>query len=77
MNTYWVSNNESPEAFWEHEWATHGTCYSTLQTECFANYKEGDEVLSVHLKSGKSCLLLSEAVIFFARAVSLFQVGEL
>jgi len=56
MNTYWVSNNESPEAFWEHEWATHGTCYSTLQPGCFANYKEGDE-----------------AVIFFARAVSLFQ----
>ena len=77
MNTYWVSNDESPEAFWEHEWATHGTCYSTLQPECFANYKEGDEVSLRTSQTWKSCLLLFKAVIFFARAVSLFQVGEL
>jgi len=36
MTTYMVSNSESPEKFWEHEWNTHGTCYSTLGPSCIS-----------------------------------------
>jgi ribonuclease T2 len=45
MQTYWVSNSESGEAFWEHEWETHGTCMSTLATDCYPDYQTGDEVV--------------------------------
>ncbi|KDQ51034.1 hypothetical protein JAAARDRAFT_140976 [Jaapia argillacea MUCL 33604] len=45
MNTYWIPNNNNPEAFWAHEWATHGTCVSTLEPNCIANYQEGAEVV--------------------------------
>lgn len=45
MNTYWVSNSESAEKFWDHEWATHGTCVSTLHTSCYSDYKTGDEAV--------------------------------
>nr|GAT55724.1 ribonuclease T2 [Mycena chlorophos] len=36
MNTYWknLPSDGSDEELWEHEWATHGTCYSTLQVDC-------------------------------------------
>ncbi|KAK5637366.1 hypothetical protein RRF57_013078 [Xylaria bambusicola] len=43
MQDYWQSNSESPEQFWEHEWSTHGTCVSTLDPDCYPNYKEGQE----------------------------------
>ncbi|KAF8330748.1 ribonuclease T2 [Cantharellus anzutake] len=56
MDTYWVPNSGTPESFWEHEWSTHGTCYSTLQPSCITGYTTGEE-----------------AVIFFERAVALFQ----
>ncbi|KAF8337430.1 ribonuclease T2-like protein [Cantharellus anzutake] len=56
MNTYWVPNSGTPESFWEHEWSTHGTCYSTLRPQCITGYTTGEE-----------------AVIFFERAVGLFQ----
>lgn len=45
MDTYWQSNDESGEAFWEHEWATHGTCYSTLEPSCYTDYSTGDEAV--------------------------------
>ncbi|EJC98332.1 ribonuclease T2 [Fomitiporia mediterranea MF3/22] len=45
MNTYWVSNDESPEDFWSHEWATHGTCVSTLEPSCFDDYTTAQEVV--------------------------------
>ncbi|KAF9507049.1 hypothetical protein BS47DRAFT_1304524 [Hydnum rufescens UP504] len=45
LTTYMVSNSESPEAFWEHEWDTHGTCYSTLKPSCFSPYTTGQEVV--------------------------------
>jgi len=45
MQTYWLSNSESDEAFWDHEWKTHGTCISTLDTSCYTNYKTGDEAV--------------------------------
>lgn len=43
MKTYWLSNSESSEAFWEHEWSTHGTCVSTLEPSCYSSYTTGEE----------------------------------
>ena len=43
MEDYWQSNSESPEEFWEHEWATHGTCVSTLDPDCYSSYSKGQE----------------------------------
>ncbi|KAM6498661.1 ribonuclease T2 [Amanita muscaria] len=34
MQTYWKNINGNDEQLWEHEWATHGTCMSTLHTSC-------------------------------------------
>ena len=45
MQTYWLSDDESDEAFWDHEWETHGTCFSTLDTDCYPEYQTGDEVV--------------------------------
>lgn len=44
METYWVSNDESPEDFWAHEWRQHGTCVSTLEPSCFSDYETAAEV---------------------------------
>jgi ribonuclease T2 len=43
MNTYWLSDDESNEAFWEHEWSTHGTCVNTLDPSCYTDYSTGEE----------------------------------
>ncbi|KAI1172050.1 putative ribonuclease T2 [Nemania sp. FL0916] len=45
MRKFWQSNDGSPEAFWEHEWATHGTCVSTIDPKCYpgSSYKKGQE----------------------------------
>ncbi|CAN8105870.1 unnamed protein product [Discula destructiva] len=43
MEEYWLSNSESSEAFWEHEWSTHGTCISTLEPSCYTSYTTGEE----------------------------------
>ncbi|KAH8812051.1 ribonuclease T2-like protein [Xylogone sp. PMI_703] len=46
MNTFWKNdpNDGSDEEFWEHEWATHGTCISTLNTKCYTDYTPQEEV---------------------------------
>jgi ribonuclease T2 len=44
MNTYWVSDDSSNEVFWEHEWAKHGTCISTLEPSCYTDYTPQEEV---------------------------------
>ncbi|KAH9947116.1 ribonuclease T2-like protein [Amylocystis lapponica] len=57
MQTYWVSNDESSEKFWEHEWSTHGTCYSTFNPSCLpADSPQG-----------------ADAVAFFQTTVNLFK----
>ncbi|KAH9964277.1 ribonuclease T2 [Russula dissimulans] len=57
MEEYWVDINGQNERFWEHEWATHGTCYSTLQPFCLpSNSPQG-----------------AEAVAYFQQVVALFQ----
>jgi len=57
MGTYMVSNDESPEKFWEHEWNNHGTCYSTLAPACYWSASPTGQ----------------DAVDFFSRVVNLFQ----
>ncbi|KAI0275119.1 ribonuclease T2-like protein [Gloeopeniophorella convolvens] len=57
MQEFWVDINGQNEQFWEHEWSTHGTCYSTLETSC--------------LPSGSP--KGAEAVAFFQRVVALFK----
>lgn len=58
MKDYWVDINGQNEQFWEHEWATHGTCYSTLEPSCG------------NLDAYKG----AEAVAFFKTVVALFKV---
>ncbi|KAI0348284.1 ribonuclease T2 [Trametopsis cervina] len=57
MNDFWVDINGQNEQFWEHEWSTHGTCYSTLEKTC--------------LPSGSP--KGAEAVAFFQVVVNLFK----
>ncbi|KAG8168967.1 hypothetical protein KVR01_001716 [Diaporthe batatas] len=45
MNQYWLSDSESPEAFWEHEWSKHGTCISTIEPSCYSGYQTGEEAV--------------------------------
>ncbi|KAI1426523.1 ribonuclease t2 [Xylaria sp. FL1777] len=44
MQTYWKDYTGNDETFWEHEFGKHGTCMSTLNPECYANYQPTDEV---------------------------------
>ncbi|PPR03255.1 hypothetical protein CVT26_008083 [Gymnopilus dilepis] len=59
MNQFWVNDPEdgTNEEFWEHEWATHGTCYSTLRPSCLPD----DSIEG------------AEAITFFQTVVGLFQ----
>ncbi|THH26971.1 hypothetical protein EUX98_g7221 [Antrodiella citrinella] len=59
MQEFWVDINGQNEQFWEHEWETHGTCYSTLETSC--------------LPSGSP--KGAEAVAFFNLVVKLFKAS--
>ena len=45
MNTYWISDSGTNEAFWEHEWGKHGTCISTLEPDCYTDYTPQEEVV--------------------------------
>ncbi|MCJ1326132.1 ribonuclease T2-like [Thelotrema lepadinum] len=48
MNTYWKNQGNTDEELWEHEWETHGTCISTFKTDCYTNYKTGQELVQFY-----------------------------
>ncbi|GMM35538.1 hypothetical protein DASC09_028630 [Saccharomycopsis crataegensis] len=37
MSQYWLNNNGDNEELWTHEFNKHGTCMSTLGTQCYAS----------------------------------------
>ncbi|KZO93974.1 ribonuclease T2 [Calocera viscosa TUFC12733] len=47
MQTYWKNdpNDGSDEELWEHEWATHGTFYSTLAPDCITSSVYGQDAV--------------------------------
>ncbi|KAJ8084526.1 hypothetical protein PM082_003298 [Marasmius tenuissimus] len=57
IQEFWKNNNGDDEGLWEHEWAKHGTCMSTLRTSC--------------LPSGSP--RGAEAVAYFQTVVKLFK----
>jgi ribonuclease T2 len=44
MQKYWKDYKGDDESFWEHEWSKHGTCISTLDPSCYADYQPTEEV---------------------------------
>ncbi len=51
MNTYWKDYQGNDETFWEHEWAKHGTCISTLEPDCYTDHKATEEVVDFFQKT--------------------------
>lgn len=44
MNTYWLSDDETANEFWAHEWNTHGTCINTIEPSCYTDYTDNEEI---------------------------------
>lgn len=53
MQDYWKDYQGDDEDFWEHEFNKHGTCMSTLEPQCYDNYKPGDEVIDYFKRAVK------------------------
>lgn len=51
MNVYWKDYQGDDETFWEHEWAKHGTCISTLKPDCYTGYTPQQEVVDYFQKA--------------------------
>jgi len=51
MNTYWKDYQGNDESFWEHEWAKHGTCISTLKPSCYTGYTPQEELVDYFNKT--------------------------
>ncbi|KAG0364073.1 ribonuclease T2-like [Gamsiella multidivaricata] len=51
MNTYWSSYTGDNNEFWSHEWSKHGTCVSTLNPSCIANYVQDEDVYNYFSKA--------------------------
>lgn len=45
METFWKDAAGDDEGFWEHEFNKHGTCMSTLEPACYADYETGGEAV--------------------------------
>ncbi|KAF2664436.1 ribonuclease M [Microthyrium microscopicum] len=52
MQTYWKNDPDdgTDEEFWEHEWAQHGTCISTLNPSCYSGYQSKQEASDFFVK---------------------------
>ncbi|KAH6691114.1 ribonuclease Trv [Leptodontidium sp. MPI-SDFR-AT-0119] len=46
-----AGQTSSNEKFWDHEWATHGTCISTLSPSCYSDYTAGEEAVDFFTKN--------------------------
>ncbi|KAK7981733.1 ribonuclease T2-like protein [Apiospora saccharicola] len=44
MQEFWKDYKGDDETFWEHEFGKHGTCISTLEPTCYADYQPTQEV---------------------------------
>ncbi|KAJ3023610.1 ribonuclease T2-like [Thoreauomyces humboldtii] len=44
MIDIWVSYTGDNEKFWEHEWNTHGSCWSPASQSCFSNFQTGQDL---------------------------------
>ena len=51
MSTYWKDYKGNDESFWEHEWAKHGTCISTLNPDCYTDHQATEEVVDYFQKA--------------------------
>lgn len=51
MSEFWKDYQGDDEQFWEHEWEKHGTCVSTLDTECYTDYAPTEEAVSYFEKT--------------------------
>ena len=45
MRDYWKDFRGDDATLWEHEWNKHGTCISTLETQCYTDYIPQEEVV--------------------------------
>ncbi|OLY84831.1 Ribonuclease Rh [Smittium mucronatum] len=45
MDRRWPSTSGSSSSFWDHEWNKHGTCLTTIDPPCLANYQKYDDLL--------------------------------
>ncbi|KAI5777180.1 ribonuclease-like protein T2 [Geopyxis carbonaria] len=45
MQTYWKDYQGDDASLWEHEWAKHGTCISTMETRCYTAYTAREELV--------------------------------
>ncbi|KAF4972303.1 hypothetical protein FSARC_1082 [Fusarium sarcochroum] len=45
MNKIWVAAEGTNDELWEEQWAGHGTCFSTLNPECFIDYDVAEEAV--------------------------------
>jgi ribonuclease T2 len=51
MGDFWKDYRGDDEDLWEHEWNKHGTCISTLETACYADYYPQQEVVDYFNKT--------------------------
>lgn len=51
ISEFWKDYQGDDEDFWSHEWNKHGTCMSTLEVECYTDYKPQEEVKDYFAKA--------------------------